>query len=151
VEYQVDYQEETPDNYLIQSILSYEFYKGFEIGTGANFKSFGGFKPLISLTYSKFGRNLGFVIQSSYELSKDGIGEIFGLFQWNPQNEKLIQPYLSIQALTAFKDRHVYSYQYLWLGAQIKSFQFGPALNIEQVGSDYETQMNIGIFLNINI
>lgn len=49
INYEVDYDELTPDNYIIHTLGYYEFAKGFDVGAGGNFKAFGGFKPIVSV------------------------------------------------------------------------------------------------------
>jgi hypothetical protein len=151
INYQVDNNESTPDNFIIQTIASYEFAKGFDAGIGGNLKAFGGFKPIISASYSHFTANSGFVIQPVYEVHQDGEFSTLSFFEWHPVNHQSIQPYFRLQALTAWTSQHSFSYHYWRLGAQYKILRFGPAVNVEYVGPNAESTVNWGCFAGVVI
>lgn len=151
INYEVDGNEFTPDNYIIQTIGYYEFARGFDVGAGGNLKAFGGFKPLVSVEYTHFSRELGLVIQPVYEIHKDGEFSTMAMFEWHPVNEKMIQPYFRIQALTAWASEHSFSYHNWRLGAQYKIFRFGPALNVEYFGASANSVVNWGCFAGVLI
>jgi len=155
-EYELSYESETPENYLIQSIFFYNINQNFSLGTGANLKAHGGFKPLIAGAYSFFNRNFDVVIQPSIELEKDGVGEVFVLLEWHPTKNKKVNPFVSIQGLTSYKaenGNHDFSYAYLKIGAQLGSFIVGPAVNFSEAGKGLYSQsnVNVGGFLRILI
>lgn len=151
VNYEVDYDDLTPDKYIVQTIASYEFIKGFDFGAGANLKAFGGFKPVVSASYSNFSRTFGILINPVYEIHKDGEFSMLALFEWHPVNDKKIQPYFSVQALTSWKDAHSFSYHNWRVGVQYKIFSFGPAVNFEYSGENAESTVNWGGFVNVLI
>lgn len=151
INYEVDDNEFTPDNYIIQTVASYEFAKGFDAGLGGNLKAFGGFKPIVSASYSHFSRNTGFVIQPVYEVHKDGEFSTLSFFEWHPVGMKMLQPYFRLQALTAWASEHSFSYHNWRLGAQYKIFRFGPALNVEYFGPNANSVANWGCFAGVVI
>lgn len=151
INYEVDANEFTPANYIIQTVASYEFAKGFDAGAGGNLKAFGGFKPIVSASYSHFSRNTGFVIQPVYEVQKGGEFSTLSFFEWHPVNDQIIQPYFRVQALTAWTSEHSFSYHYWRLGAQYKIFRFGPAINVEYLGPNANSVVNWGCFAGVVI
>ena len=151
INYEVDYDELTPNTYFIQSIVSYDLSKGFSIGVGGNLQTYNEFKPLIAASYAYFSESIGFFIQPSYEIHKDGAFELYSLFEWTPTNDKKMQPYLKISAYTSWKDIHSFSYNYVRAGLNYKSFRFGPALNIQYFGDNFKNNLNWGGFVNILI
>lgn len=151
VNYEIDYDKFTPNSYIIQSLFTYNFSKHFNAGLGASLKVLGGFKPMVSASYSLFNRNIGLLIQPSYELHKDGLVEIFSMFEWHPHNEKKIQPYFRVQALASFKNEHVFSYHNWRAGIQYKMLRVGPGLNVQHAGPSVTTSVNFGGFINILI
>ncbi len=150
IDYEVDGNNYTPDNYIIQTIGYYEFVKGFDVGVGGNLKAFGGFKPLASLQYTKFSPSLGIIIQPVYELDEDGEFSTLAILEWHLQNEKKLKPYFRFQALTAWTGTHEYSYHRWRLGVQFKQFRLGPALNVSYIGPQ-SAKLNWGAFLNLLI
>lgn len=151
INYEVDGNEFTPDNYIIQTIGSYEFAKGFDAGIGGNLKAFGGFKPLVSASYSNFTRETNLIINPVFEIHKGGEFSAWGMFEWHPVNEKLLQPFFSLQVLTAWGSQHSYSYHYWRTGLQYKNFRFGPALNVDYLGPNAISKTNLGGFIGVLI
>ncbi|MCG8574251.1 MAG: hypothetical protein MI810_05145 [Flavobacteriales bacterium] len=154
INYEVDYDPNVPQSYIIQSVFSYNINRFFSVGTGANLKAFGGFKPLIAGRFSMFNRNVGLVIQPSIELHKNGVSEVFALFEWNPFNAGLVSPFFGIQGATNITTRngeHDFSYINARLGVQVAQFRLGPALNSRFVGPTGNIEMNYGGFISISI
>lgn len=151
VNYEVDYDDQTPNKYIVQTIASYEFINGFDAGAGANLTAFGGFKPIFSASYSSFSRSMGIIINPVYEIYKDGEFSVLARFEWHPVNEKKIQPYFSVQALTSWKDVHSFSYHNWRAGVKYKISSFGPAVNFEYTGENAESSVNWGGFVNVLI
>jgi len=151
INYEVDDNEFTPDNYIIQTIGYYEFAKGFDVGVGGNLKAFGGYKSLVSVEYTHFSRKVGIIVQPVYEVHKDGEFSTMAMFEWHPVGDKKIQPYFRVQALSSWTSEHSFSYQYWRLGAQYKIFRFGPALNVEYFGPNANSVVNWGCFAGVVI
>lgn len=154
INYEVDYDPNVPQSYIIQSIFSYNLNRFFALGAGANLKAFGGFKPLLAGRFSLFNRNIGLVVQPSIELHGEGVSEMFALFEWNPFNEGLVSPFLGLQGAAAFDTQggeHDFSYFNARLGVQIAQFRFGPALNSRFIGADFHSEWNFGGFVSISI
>jgi hypothetical protein len=151
VNYEVDYDLNTPDNYILQTLFSYNLTKRFNIGAGANLKSFGGFRPFVSASYSIFNKDIGFLVQPIYELTKDGLVEVFSLFEWHPTTNSKLKPYFRVQGLLAFKEQHSFSYHYWRAGVRFQNFTIGPALNVQYVGANAQSISNIGGFVSVLI
>ncbi|HAA11677.1 MAG TPA: hypothetical protein DCE41_08260 [Cytophagales bacterium] len=151
INYEVTYDDFAPNSYIIQSIVNYEIVKGLGVGAGANFKSFGGFKPIAVASYSYFNRDIGFLVQPSVELAENGNYEVFTMFEWHPVNAKKIQPYFRVQGLLTFNDEHAFSYHYWRIGIQYKGFRVGPGLNVQYVGPNVVNTTNLGGYFSILI
>lgn len=156
VNYEVDYEPETPDNYIIMSVFSYNLNKHLSVGAGADLKAFGGFKPLVAATYTLFTKDIGLVVQPSVEVHQEGVGELFALFEWYPKFGNVINPYIGVQSITTFNTKdsqHSFSYAYFRAGIQINKVRFGPALNLQHSGSgsSQHTNTNFGGFITLLI
>jgi len=151
INYEVDYNETTPNNYFVQTIITYDIAKGFGLGVGGNLKTYNVFKPLVAATYSRYTEKTGIYIQPSYEIHKDGLFELYALFEWTPTNKKKIQPYFKLSAYTSRDAIHSFSYHNWRLGINYKSFRIGPALNVQYFGEDATSYTNFGGFVNILI
>ena len=149
--FEIDYDKETSDYYYLQTIIFYDLPKGFGVGLGANLQSYNVFKPLVAVSYSHFTDNISFFIQPSYELHKDGAFEVYSFFEWIDSNKKNLQAYAKVSAYTSLNEEHIYSYNNWRLGANYKSFRFGPAMNIQFYGKEFNSNFNFGAFVNILI
>ncbi len=74
--YEVDYDEITPNSYYIQTIVSYDLPKGFGVGIGSNLQTYNPIKPLVAVSYAYYTAQTGFFIQPSYEIHKEAAFEI---------------------------------------------------------------------------
>ncbi|MGI9570699.1 MAG: hypothetical protein ACR2PH_13425 [Desulfobulbia bacterium] len=151
ISYKNNYDDNIPNSFFIQSVVTYDIMKNLSVGLGANIKSFDGVKPLISAFYINASKNYFLLIQPAYELHKDGLFELFTTYTWSPKNDRKIQPYFNIQALTSFKEKHAFSYHRWSLGIQYKIFRFGPALNTQYYGEEAISETNVGGFINVLI
>lgn len=154
INYEVDYDPNVPQTYIVQSIFSYNFNRFFGLGAGANLKAFGGFKPIVAGRFNLFNRTVGVVVQPSVELHKDGVSEVFALFEWNPLNDRVVSPFFGVQGVvnvTTRTGKHDFSYVNARIGVQIGQFRIGPALNSRFIGPDGKAEMNVGGFVSISI
>ncbi len=151
INYEVDYQPNNPASYMIQSVVLYELIKKFEIGIGATLTANGGFNPIITLSFFHASKSIRLSIQPSYELHKQGNGEIFSFFEWHPLNNRSLHPYFRLQALTSFRESHQFSYHFWRLGVKYQIYHFGPALNVKHFGQNFRTEINVGVFFKVNI
>ncbi len=151
VSYEIDDNEFTPDDYIIQAIAYYGFIKGFDVGLGANMKAYGGFKPVASVEYTRFSPGMGIVVQPVLELEKEGEYSTLAIFEWHPLNGKKLQPYFRIQGLTAWASEHAFSYHRWRVGVQYKHFRIGPAVNVQYAGPEKYRTVNWGGFVNVEL
>ncbi|MGG5208197.1 hypothetical protein ACQWU4_04560 [Chryseobacterium sp. MIQD13] len=152
--YEVDYKKENPSIYIVQAIAYYEPVKGFNMGLGANLKTFNGFKPLLALSYLYNTQNISLIVQPSIELHKDGVGELFALFEYRGTKNRKFEPYFSIQSATSYLEKngnHDFTYINSRLGLQYKNFRFGPAVNMRIMGKEGIYQGNYGAFVGVLI
>ena len=151
VNYDMFYDSSIPDNYFIQSIFFFNLTERLGVGLGANSKPYEGTKPLLALSYSIYTENIGLYIQPSYEIYQNGLFELYALFSWTLNNEKLFQPYFKLEAYTSWGSEHSYTYHNWRLGLQYKRFRVGPALNVGYFGKNFDSITNWGGFVSISI
>lgn len=149
--YEVNHNDLETSIFFNQTVLLYNFNTNFSAGLGANLKTFGGLKPVVSLVYSKFSNSVGYVVQPTVELHNEGAKELFVMFEYTLQNKQQIQPYFRVDALTTWKADHDFSFSNVRLGLNRKGFRFGPAVNVQFLGPNADVQYNWGGFLNVLI
>lgn len=151
--YEKTYKKDEPANFIIQTLAYYQPVKNLHFGIGANLKAFGGFKPLLAAAYVYNSRNITLILQPSIELDKDGVGELFGLFEYRGAKGRKVEPFFSLQGSSSYYSKgwgHDYSYLNVRAGVEIKNFRFGPALNYRTFGK-YSGEANFGGFLGLVI
>lgn len=151
--FDVNYEEEVPNTYNIQTIGFYSPIKNINIGAGGMLTPFGGFKPLVAISYGHFTRDIAFLVQPTYAFGEVDNAEVFALFEWHPSSSKAIQPYFRVQGVTNWEKAHSISFHNWRVGAQYKSFRFGPAVNIKHIGNGelLTHKTSWGVFVNIQI
>ncbi|MDX8572754.1 hypothetical protein OZ666_13770 [Elizabethkingia sp. HX QKY] len=152
--YEKTYKKEEPANYIIQSLAYYQPAKNFHLGLGANLKAFGGFKPLLAVAYIYNSRNITLIAQPSIELDKNGVSELFALFEYRGAKNRKFEPFFSAQTATSYAAKnwnHDYTYVNLRAGIEYKNFRFGPAANFRMFGPNPKGQINIGAFFGVVI
>lgn len=97
--YEKTYKKKEDANYIIQSLAYYQPLKNINIGVGANLKAFGGFKLLVALAYIYNSRNITFIAQPSLEINKNGVVELFGLFEYRGSKGRKTEPFLVLKEL----------------------------------------------------
>ena len=72
----------------------------------------------------------------------------FSIFRYTPSMGETWKLYSSVELFSTFnRPGHAFSVQRLRLGLQRENYQFGLAINLSELGSDFETQTNPGVFV----
>lgn len=72
----------------------------------------------------------------------------FSIFRYTPKVAEDWKLYTSIELFSTFnRPGHAFSVQRLRLGLKRGNYQFGLAVNISEIGSDFDTQTNPGVFV----
>lgn len=154
VNYEVDHNNKSKNTYFIQTLFSYKINSFLSLGTGGNFKDGNIFVPIIASQLSYNNSNIGLTIQPSIEIDKEGVGDVFVLFEWYLDKNNKWKPFFGLQGSIGIKAKngnHDVSYANINLGLQKNIFKFGPALNSRFNGTNFNSEWNIGIFFSISI
>lgn len=150
-----DYADQNQQNqFLSQSFLTANLWKGFYINAGVSLNYMTGFRPSAGLQYVFAKRNFLAVILPRIDLTQTKNFETFGLVEYQPKFNKEWGLYTRIQSLfnqntqLNFHDR---SYVWLRLGASYKNFQFGWGMNIDYYGPAKLNENSFGAFLRTEL
>ena len=137
-------------DFINNSQVSYEIYKGFGIATGLSVNRLSGLTPIAGLQYVFTNKEILFVITPTYYLSKNKNIEGLALVEYKPKLTEKINLYSRFQTLynhNSKTDKHERSYMQFRLGVGIGNYQFGLATNLDYYGAAKIFKDNYGVFL----
>lgn len=99
--------------------------------------------------YFKKNHNLSVFALTSISLEEDPSFSWFSILRFRPEINEQIRLYSSLELYSLFNGgNHIFSVQRIRLGLDIKTIQFGFALNMSGAGTDYQNQFyNPGLFI----
>jgi hypothetical protein len=140
-------------DFINNSQISYEIYKGLGIATGLSVNRVAGLTPIVGLDYVFVNKEILLVLTPTYHLSKSKNLEGLALIEYKPKLTEKINLYSRIQTLynqNLETNQHERSYIQFRIGVGISNFQFGLATNFDYYGSAKIFKDNYGIFLRFN-
>ena len=140
-------------DFINNSQVAYEIYKGFGIATGLSVNRISGLTPIAGLEYVLANQEILLVLTPTYHLSKSKNIEGLALIEYKPKLSETVKLYSRIQTLynhNSEENHHERSYIQFRLGVGISNFQFGLATNLDYYGSAKILKENYGVFLRHN-
>jgi hypothetical protein len=137
-------------DFINNSQVGYEIYKGFGIATGLSVNRVSGLTPIIGLEYVLANREILLVLTPTYHLSKSKNLEGLALIEYKPKLTEKINLYSRFQTLYNYNtedQHHERSYMQFRLGLGIGNYQFGLATNLDYYGAIKIFKDNYGLFL----
>jgi hypothetical protein len=150
---QFDYLHNADNGLMLQDLLFFEPIKNFRITGGGLFSDKAGFLPTAGMQYKLNKKGL-FLLLSPRINFKDGNneGDIFSILQLTPKLNDKLDLVVGVQSLFLFnRDGNIKSAQDLRLGLGFKRTQVGVAAGLEQIGPNYKSFSNFGIFIEQSI
>lgn len=149
-----DYQNNLSNlDFISNSQVSYELWKGFGLAIGTSVNAKTGFVPVAGLEYVFANKKVLFVITPNIHISDSYNIEGLTVLEYKPAISKTINLYSRFQSLYNHNtkgDFHERSYIQLRLGLGIKSYQFGLASNFDFYGPNKILKDNYGVFVRAN-
>lgn len=150
---QFDYLHNSENDLMLQDLVFFEPIKNFRITGGGLYTGKAGFLPTAGLQY-KLNKKSLFLLFSPRINFNDGKneGDIFSILQFTPRINEQLDFVVGVQSLFLFnRDGNIKSAQDLRLGLGFKNTQVGIAAGLEQVGPNYKSFSNFGIFIEQSI
>ncbi|WP_123875920.1 hypothetical protein [Flavobacterium araucananum] len=141
-------------DFINNSQLAYDLYKGFGITAGLNVGKATGLAPTVGVQYVFVNPKWLFAITPTYIFSDDRNFSLLSLLEYKPQLSASVKLYSRIQGMynqNIKQDTHQRSYLQLRLGLEYKDYQMGLAANLDYYGRDRFFKENYGIFLRTNL
>ena len=140
-------------DFINNSQVGYEIYKGFGIATGLSVNRVAGLTPIVGLEYVFANKEILLVLIPTYHLSKTKNIEGLALIEYKPKLTEKLNLYSRLQTLYNLNSRenhHERSYMQFRLGMGIGNYQFGLATNLDYYGAMKVFRDNYGLFLRHN-
>ena len=140
-------------DFINNSQVSFEIYKGFGIATGLSVNRIAGLSPIVGLEYVFVNKTTLLVLTPTYHLSTSKNIEMLALLEFKPMLTKTMSLYSRVQRLYNYNSatgNHERSYWQFRLGLGIFPYQFGLAANLDNYGPAKVLKENYGCFIRFN-
>jgi hypothetical protein len=150
-----DYESTNQKNqYLSQSLITADVWKGFSINAGVTMNYMTGFRPTAGLQYVFANRHFLAVVLPRFDLTQTYNFETFGLMEYKPKLSKTWGLYTRVQAIYNYNTKlnfHDRSYVWLRLGASYNNYQFGIGSNFDVYGPSKINENSFGVFFRTEL
>ena len=144
---QIAYEDDRVD-FFSGNYLNYTTPSGFGGSVVGRFNNLGSDVD-IGPHFFKQTKTITFFGIASLSLTSGGVYSWFSIFRYRPELTPRLKLYTSVELFTAMnKSDHLASTQRLRLGLDIRTIQFGGAVNLTEVGGNFTfANNNIGVFV----
>ncbi|HZH65346.1 MAG TPA: hypothetical protein VEY10_10685 [Flavisolibacter sp.] len=139
---------ELPDELMNQSYLTFRFHQLLTAKGGLFYTNVGGYQPTIGLQFFWHNKHWVAIASPRIDIIKNGSYELFTSVEFSTSIGKDIELYSRLQAMSNIsKESHNRSYQLVRVGVEIKGFQLGGGLTLDEYGTSGKVHYNTGLFL----
>lgn len=137
-----------PDELMNQGYLTFRLHPLLSIKSGLFYTNAGGYQPTAGLQFSWHSKDWVVVAAPRIDMIKNGAYELFTMVEYSPSIRKSLKLYTRLQAMSNIsKESHNRSYQLLRIGLEIKGFQLGGGLTLDEYGTSGKVHHNSGVFV----
>ena len=142
------YDESRDGDVAAQTLLTFAPGAGFRVTAGAFYGTAPGVSPTAGVQYVKPGKRWFVLVAPRVNLESDVSYSIFSILRYTRGAEGRPRLYIALQALNAFDaQRHIRSYQWTRIGADVRGTQFGLAVNLDEAGPNPRVNASAGVFV----
>ncbi|UYW01905.1 hypothetical protein K5I29_03035 [Flavobacterium agricola] len=150
-EYYGDFKNEANKNqFMAQTYLTYNVYKGLSVVGGAIITHQTGFRPSAGLQYVFMKNDFFVMLQPRMDLSETHNLEAFGFIEYTPKLTEKLGIYSRLQMMYNHNEKfnlHEVSYTRVRLGVSYKTYQMGLGANFASYGPDKVKEDSYGVFV----
>jgi hypothetical protein len=153
--FESDYSQNSNSlDFINNSQISFEIYKGFGISSGGNINKVTGLSPTLGLQYVFANPKWLFVVTPNLIFSTGNTASLLSILEYKPKLTDQLKVYSRVQGLYNHNIKsslHERSYVQLRVGLEYKKYQFGLASNFDYFGPKRSFKENYGIFIRANL
>jgi hypothetical protein len=141
-------------DFINNSQISFEIYKGIGISAGVNINKVTGLSPTLGIQYVFANSKWLFVVTPTLIFTTGNTGSLFSLLEYKPNLTEKLKLYSRVQGLYNHNIKfstHERSYLQLRIGLEYKKYQFGLAGNLDYFGPSRFFKDNYGLFVRANL
>jgi hypothetical protein len=141
-------------DFINNSQISFEIYKGFGISSGLNINKVTGLSPTLGLQYVFANPKWLFVVTPNLIFSTGNTASLLSILEYKPKLTDQLKVYSRVQGLynhNIKSSAHERSYLQLRIGLEYKKYQFGLASNLDYFGPNRSFKENHGVFIRANL
>ena len=147
-----EWGEDSINDYMTQSSVTYEIMKGLKLATGFHVTTVKGMRPIAGLIYTVSNQTWLLVANTRIDFSKDTNLEGLFILEFKPEINEKWRFYSRIQSLYEYNtaiDSQTRSYIMARAGLSYKEFSFGLGSNLDYYGAEKININSFGAFLGI--
>jgi hypothetical protein len=153
--FESDYSQNSNSlDFINNSQISFEIYKGFGISSGGNINKVTGLSPTLGLQYVFANPKWLFVVTPNLIFTKGNTTSFLSILEYKPKLTDQLKVYSRVQGLynhNIKSSAHERSYLQLRIGLEYKKYQFGLASNLDYFGPSRSFKENYGVFIRANL
>jgi hypothetical protein len=141
-------------DFINNSQISFDIYKGFGVSSGANINKVTGLSPTLGLQYVFANPKWLFVVTPNLIFSTGNTASFLSILEYKPKLTDQLKLYSRVQGLynhNIKSSAHERSYLQLRIGIEYKNYQFGLASNLDYFGPNRSFKDNYGVFIRANL
>lgn len=149
---QFDYLKNKENDIMLQDLLFYEPINHLKITGGGFYGGKPGFRPTIGMQFALKKNDFFMMVAPRVNIQPIPQYDVFSILQLEHKLNSSYGLCAAVQSLFLFdKNQNIKCSQSLRLGISIKDYQFGAALDLEQVGNDFKNSVNYGLYIKRDI
>lgn len=137
-----------PDELMNQVYLTYRFHSLLSLKGGLFYTNVGGYQPTIGIQFFWHNKDWVVIAAPRVDVIKNGAYELFTMAEFSPSIGRGIKLYTRLQAMSNVSNAgHNRSYQLFRAGVELKGFQLGGGITLDEYGTSGKVHYNSGVFL----
>lgn len=137
-----------PDELMNQAYVTFSLHRLLTLKSGLFYTNAGGYQPTAGLQFLWHNKDWTVIAAPRIDIVKNGAYELFAMAEFSPSIGKKLKLYARVQAMSnASKKSHNRSYQLLRVGLEVKGFQIGGGLTLDEYGTSGKVHRNSGVFV----
>lgn len=137
-----------PDELMNQAYLTFRLHSLLSLKGGLFYTNVGGYQPTIGIQFFLHRGDWVIVAAPRADLVKNRSYELFTMVEFSPTLTKNVKLYTRLQAMSnVSKEGHNRSYQLARVGVDLKGFQIGAGVTLDEYGTNRKVHVNSGVFV----
>ncbi len=136
------------DELMNQGYMTYRLNSLITLKGGLFYTNVGGYQPTLGVQFFWYNKDWVVIAAPRIDIIKNGTYEMFSMVEFSSSIGRSMKLYTRLQAMSNVGNAgHNRSYQLLRVGVELKGFQVGGGITLDEYGSSGKVYYNSGIFV----